>query len=186
MDSNISVKLQKELSYGEQLLWSGQPRQGVVLRKSDALIIPLSLLWSGFAFFWEYSTYKSGSPIFLLIFGGVFSLIGLYFIFGRFIGDFLHRKQTYYGVTNHRVIILSEFPIKKLQSLNLQSLIDITFLNKSDGSGSIIFGQQHPLGSFLHGILWPGIGQYQNPSFELITNVKSVYEIIHNRLSKSI
>jgi len=185
MDHETTQKLQKELSGGESLLWSGRPRQGVLLRGSDGFMIPFSLLWGGFAIFWEYSAYTSGAPPFFLLFGGVFVIVGIYFIFGRFVVDSMTRKATYYGVTNDRVLILSEFPRRKLKSLNLRTLSDITFSNRSDGSGSITFGPQHPMASWMGGMSWPGMGQYQSPAFEFVKNVKTVYETIRDAQKKS-
>ena len=185
MDYETTQKLQRELSTGESLLWSGRPQQGAILRGSDAFMIPFSLLWGGFAIFWEYSAYTSGAPAFFLLFGSVFVVFGLYFIFGRFIADSLKRRSTYYGVTNDRVVILSEFPVRKVKSLNLRTLSDITFSNKSDSTGSITFGPQALMASWMGGMSWPGMGQYQSPEFELIKNVKTVYEIVRDAQKKA-
>ncbi len=38
-------KLRPLLEANEKLLWSGQPRRGLMLRPSDAYVIPFSLLW---------------------------------------------------------------------------------------------------------------------------------------------
>ena len=81
MEYETTQKLENELSSDESLLWSGRPKQGIVLRASDTFMIPFSLLWGGFAFFWEYSAYKSGAPPFFLLFGGAFVLVGIYIIF---------------------------------------------------------------------------------------------------------
>ena len=51
--------LSVELRRSEKLLWSGRPRQGVFLTQNDAGMIPFSLMWGGFSFFWEYEAVKS-------------------------------------------------------------------------------------------------------------------------------
>jgi hypothetical protein len=77
MNSNVSLEIQRHLEPRENILWSGQPKQGVMLRGSDAFLIPFSLLWGGFAFFWEYSVLTKGAPPFFALFGIPFVVIGI-------------------------------------------------------------------------------------------------------------
>ena len=178
MDINSTTKLQREITSRETLLWAGRPKQGIILRGTDAFMIPFSFLWGGFAIFWEYGVYTSGAPIFFLLFGSVFVVVGVYMIIGRFFADAIKRKDTYYGITSDRLLILSEFPVRNLKSLSLTTLSDITFSENANGYGSISFGPQHPMASMMGGMSWPGMGQYQSPNFELIDSVKPVYDKI--------
>lgn len=180
MEYQITQRLQKELAPGESLLWSGRPRRGFLLRGSDLLMVPFSLFWAGFAVFWEYNVYNSGAPLFFMLFGGVFVAVGVYIVLGRFVVDAMKRKKTYYGVTDDRVMILTEFPVHRLKSLNLRTLSDVTFSNRSDGSGTITFGPQHPMAGWLTGLSWPGTRQYQGPMFEYIRNVRTAYQTIRD------
>jgi len=94
VDTNI---FRAELSTGERILWSGQPRQGIVFRNFDIFLIPFSLAWGGFIAIWELFAVGAGAPSFFACFGIPFVLVGLYFIFGRFIVDAQRRKKTYYA-----------------------------------------------------------------------------------------
>jgi hypothetical protein len=73
------------LRQGERLLWVGQPDPRVRFTGADAFLVPFSILWGGFAVVWEIMAItRSESPLFV-IWGIPFVLLGLYFIFGRFI-----------------------------------------------------------------------------------------------------
>lgn len=176
--TNPAAVMQGELSADEKLLWSGQPRSGIRLRATDVFLIPFSLLWCGFAIFWETMVISSGAPLFMKLWGIPFVAIGIFFVVGRFMWDAKTRQNTYYGVTNERVIIVNGLFARRTKSLNLRTLSDISLTERSDGSGTITFGPQHPMGYWFPAGSWPGAGQFAPPAFDLIEQAKPVYEII--------
>jgi len=185
MDYQTDSMIRNELDSNERLLWSGRPKQGIVLRGSDAFMIPFSLLWGGFAIFWEYMALsipdKAGLVVIVFpLFGIPFVIAGLYFIFGRFIVDAKKREKTYYGLTDQRVIIRSGFFGKKTKSLNLRTLTDISLSEKANGTGTISFGQESPWTSWFSGSWFPGAGVSQTPKFEMIEGAKPIYNKIIN------
>lgn len=170
----------QELDAGERLVWSGVPRQGVVFQTSDIAMIPFSLLWGGFAIFWEFMAISTpngkSDPAAMMfpLFGIPFVAIGLYMIFGRFIYDSMRRKKTLYGLTNERAIIISGVLKKEIKSLSLKTATDISLSEKSDKSGTITFGQDNRP-AFMFSNSFPGAGTPLVPKFELIENAKNVY-----------
>jgi len=168
--------IQSELRSDERLLWSGKPQSGIRLRASDAFLIPFSLMWGGFAVFWEVGVISTGAPFFFKLWGIPFVLVGCYIVFGRFLVDARAREKTIYAVTNERVFIVSELFGRKVQSVSLRTLPELTLQEKSDGSGTIIFGSQGPFAA--GNSSWPGSRQVQTPSFEMVDNVRQVYHII--------
>ena len=176
MRSGIERELRSELGAGEKLLWSGQPRGGLRLQPADALLIPFSLMWGGFAVFWEVSVFRVGAPVFFRLWGIPFVLVGLYFIFGRFFADGWQRARTYYGVTNERVLIVSGLFQRQVKSLSLRNLPELTLSERGDRSGNIIFGfgSVPPMYGWLAGSSWLGRSRQLPPSFELIENARQI------------
>lgn len=101
------------LRVDEEILWWGQPHPYHLLSVADIFMIPFSLLWGGFAYFWEFLVITSGAPPLFVLWGIPFVLIGSYMIFGRFIHNYLIRRNMYYAITDQRLIILRKFLSEK-------------------------------------------------------------------------
>jgi len=171
------TELRQHLDSGENLLWTGQPKTGIVFRTADIFLIPFSLLWCGFAIFWFTTALTSGAPFFFVMFGVPFVLIGLFFVFGRFIIDAKQRENTTYGMTDDRIIIKSGVMSKKVKSLNIRTLSDIEYSESNDGTGTISIGPKNPMTIWGNGMnWWPGMKS--NPQLEMIPNVRKVYSQI--------
>src|SRR5262249_10592824 len=141
------------------------------------------LLWGGFAIFWEYSVLNSKAGLFLSLWGIPFVLIGLYLIFGRFLADARQRANTYYGLTDQRIIILSSLFGQTVKSLNLRTCSDVSLSERGDRSGTITFGPTAPFWAGQAG--WPGSGRYASPGFEMIENAREVFEQIRTAQSRA-
>jgi Bacterial PH domain len=175
-DRVTAAALQFPLDRGEKQLWAGAPRLGVVFRSTDVFMIPFTLLWGGFAVFWEATVARTKAPGFFLLFGGVFVLVGMYITVGRFIADAIRRGRTVYAVTSERVIIVTGLFTPETKSLSLATLTDVTLTERSDGSGTITFGPTPYLAGMYVGTPWPGVPRV--PSLEMIPQARGVYDII--------
>ena len=174
--------LQGYLAPGEKLLWSGQPETGLKLRASDTFVIPFSLMWAGFAFFWEYSVLSTNAPLFFRLWGVPFVLVGLYMVVGRFFVDAWVRARTVYGVTSQRILILPG-DTRSLTSLSLRTLPEVTVTERPDGSGTISFGGLPYLAtSSPRGFRYPSS---TCRAFEFIFEVRTVSSIIQAAQQKA-
>jgi len=175
-DFEAQAQLQTELLPDEKLLWAGKPAGGIKLRSGDILLIPFSILWFGFAIFWEFGATMSGGDPFFTIWGLPFICVGFYMCIGRFFYDKINREKTSYGITNNRVIIKSGVFKVSTQSFNIRSLFNLSIDTKADGSGTIkLDSDRSPFGGF-SGAGWSA--RNQAPALEFILNVREVYNLI--------
>ena len=171
-DDDARQLILREVGPAEHLVWAGAPREGLVLRPSDAAMIPFSLMWGGFTFFWEASVIQSNAPFFFRLWGIPFVAAGIYLIVGRFFVDAYMRKRMAYGFTDQRVIILSG-GWSGVKSLPLDTLSDLTLTEKGDGSGTITLGPASPWAAYPLGLR--GYRAPAAPAFEFIENARQVY-----------
>jgi hypothetical protein len=156
----------------------------LLLRSSDALLIPFSLLWAGFAVFWEASVVRSGAPFFFKLWGVPFVLVGIYIVLGRFFVDARQRQRTVYGVTNQRIVIIAGLFGRSIQSLDLNALPGLSLDEKASGQGTISFGAGQAPYAWLQGAGWPtGRARYA-PCFDSIADARQVYELIRRAQRK--
>jgi hypothetical protein len=172
---------------GERILWSGQPKQGLVLSSKDALLIPFSLMWGGFAIFWNamvwlapFATNAAGDPGWLFrLWGLPFLIVGLYLIAGRFFHDAGIRKKLFYAVTDQRILVLRG---RRITSLDITRLPRLELSEHRDGTGTLAFegGNNMSWGGMNGFGLWlPALSNSTN--FFRIQNPRKVYELTRNQ-----
>jgi len=93
------------LRSGERLRWTGQPDPKVHFTQADVFMVPFSLVWLGFTIVWLTLAVSWGAPIYFVLFGSIFVLAGLYFVFGRFLFKRRGKRSTVYGLTDSRAMV---------------------------------------------------------------------------------
>lgn len=151
INQQAAVKLQPELMSGESVYWAGMPNLGVIFHSDDWAMVPFSLLWGGFAIFWEAGVLgywgngsRGGTPsLFMAIWGIPFIVIGQYFIWGRFVYDAWLKRRTYYALTNRRILVLQEGWKRKTNSMYLEAIPTIE--REGTATGTLWFGTKYPV-----------------------------------------
>ncbi len=98
-----------ELLPDEDVVWYGQPDPSIIFSRADLIVIPISLLWAGFAIFAFTVTLGAalagdfGGLISLLI-SGPLVVMGIYIAIGRFFWKRWLKRRTHYAVTSRRVV----------------------------------------------------------------------------------
>jgi hypothetical protein len=172
MNDPLDNVISAQLAPGERLVWSGKPRKGFRLSGQDFVLIPFSLIWCGFVLSWETAVVMSHGPLIMQLWGVPFVLVGLHILVGRFFVDALQRNKTFYGLTDDRVLIVSNFLFKNVKSVSLRTLGEISLSEGNDGSGSIL------LGPVRYSSSGPGVTRYSPPTLDSIPDVRRVHELI--------
>jgi hypothetical protein len=104
------------LDPGERLLWEGRPATGLRWSRQDLFLLPFGLVFAGFAIFWEVSVIAAGAPLFMVLFGVPFVLVGLFLAVGRVFWDSYARRHTAYALTDRRAIVATSALGRALRS----------------------------------------------------------------------
>jgi hypothetical protein len=188
MDAFQSLQqFQPYLFSGERVLWTGQPKHGLALSGRDAMLIPFSLLWGGFAIFcnalvWlaPFDANTGDGPGWLArLWCLPFLIIGLYLIAGRFFHDARIRKNIFYAVTDQRILVLRK---SKITSLDIHRLPRLELSEYRDGTGTLAFeAGNNAYRSGTNGFSWWLPALNSSVQFFRITEPRRVYELVRNQ-----
>jgi hypothetical protein len=186
VDQDSLVAIQPELTSGESVLWAGRPSTRVLFHGEDAYLIPFSLLWGGFALFWElgvagywgFEKPQIGSPVFMLLWGIPFVVVGQYMIWGRFVCAVWKKKRTHYAVTNRRVIVVQDGWKHKVASAYIDTIPSLMKENRSREFGTLRFAQETMWSGRDGWALWDRMAIRNVPTFMDIEDVDFVYRLV--------
>jgi hypothetical protein len=169
---------------GEKVVWRGQPAQGLLLTSEDWFRVPFSLVFAGFAVFWEARALNdANSPTFLKLWGVPFVILGLYIMVGRFLVDAWARRGMTYAVTNKRILIARSAPFAKFTALTFDQLPSVNLIERGRGRGTIRIGQDLPTWTNRGFSGWsPAFDP--TPQFTAIEDARKVFEHIQMILAK--
>jgi hypothetical protein len=178
--------LKKTLLEHEQVLWIGRPKQTAVFTSVDRSLVPFSILWGGFAIYWEFLIVVSkddtgtGSPLVFIILGLPFALFGVYTILGRFIYKAWAKRNTYYAITNKRIIVLDKAK-EILQTTDIRSIPSIKRTIGPNGVGTVKFGKTKIKPAFENTGMYFLDPYIDNRvlTFYDIPDVSKVYKMVH-------
>lgn len=186
--------IQSELTSGESVLWSGQPSRSVLFHREDLFFIPFSLLWGGFAIFWEAgvagywgsNSHPEGPWIFGMIWGVPFVLIGQYMIWGRFLFAAWRKKRTYYAVTSRRVMAVQDGWKRNMASAYIDTLPTLIKASAAKSTTTLRFAQAEPMWTGRRGWgVWDGLAIGDVPTFIDIEDADYVYHLVSDLREKA-
>ncbi|MCM1237672.1 MAG: hypothetical protein NC489_47015 [Ruminococcus flavefaciens] len=170
MDDRQPNQINRYLMPDEYVLWDGRPGSGRLFTKYDICLIPFSILWCGFAIFWETSVLLADTSLLSKLWGIPFVCVGLYLVFGRFFMKFYIRKQTVYVITNRRIF---SFFKNRVSTIDYHICPAKTVTRYPDGSGNIFFT------SAAQPNIWGTVpGRFPDQNFFALDNVPDVDRIL--------
>jgi hypothetical protein len=158
------------------LLWMGRPVLGLRLSRSDIFAIPFSMMWGGFAIFWEATVIVGNAPWLFKLWGIPFVALGLYLIAGRFFWDAYVREHTFYALSNSGTAIIQRTGLGAATSMiDLHRIPEVAFSGGGNGIGTIYFGSQPSLWN--DGSIPFGRNKALVPQFRQIPNATDVFAL---------
>jgi hypothetical protein len=157
-----------------------------IFHKEDVYLIPFSLLWGGFAIFWEASVLglgghqaKSGTTwTFGVIWGIPFVAIGQYIIWGRFLYAAWKKRRTFYALTNRRVIAVQDGSNRRMASAFIDTLPALIKEGGSGAAATLRFAQPDPLSRQRGWSVWDSMAIGASPVFTDIEGAEDLYRVI--------
>jgi hypothetical protein len=166
------------LLHGEDPIWCGRPRQGIVLRHIDIVLIPFSIFACSFFSVWSYFAIRH-FPIPLKFLSCLAIGFGFYLAYGRFLLDARRRFNTIYAITNRRCLWINERKQSVEQALALQGDREISLINLGS-VGTIAFGPRNGIGYMYMRAMGVGSLPQATAEFEMIEHAERVHATVRS------
>lgn len=172
MEQDIYSPVYEELMPGESVLWQDKPLQKLRVVSADAFLIPFSLVWFGMLIWLGSRTLSDGPdvPGVAYVIMILFVAMGLYITVGRFFTTKIRKKQTWYAVTNRRVLSVRYNVRNGKRAVVTSDIAGVPTENvtrRKDGSGSVIFG-----------VMPAYFGAYANTGMDVFMNSAAVQSVV--------
>ena len=115
----------------------------------------------------------------LLGFGVPFVLMGCYIAFGRIVMEAITYRQTYYGLTDQRILIVSGLLVHEVTRLDLNTITEVTLQQRFGDAGTILFGVEGQSGRLPRDSSWLSTNHHRPPRFEQLVDAEYVVWLIH-------
>ncbi len=169
---------QPHLKAGERLVWTGQPKQGVVFTGMDVIALPFGIFWLLLSLVFVamaiFGDPDEISWVFVCI-GLPFVFIGMQMTFIRFFMDKNRRAKTFYAVTDKRAIVVEAYSPPRIFTYEQADLFDLR-INRRNGNADVLFGGwKIPQRKRINLFYWPyGIIS----GFRMIADAETVYALL--------
>lgn len=180
-------RLRPFLLPGERVLWSGRPPQGILFRRADLSLVPLSLLFA-MAAFWFDAIVPQDAPFPFRVKLWAARLAAIYLVVGRFLYDAWVRGRLLYAVTNRRILLLRTGPWPRVKSIEIGYLPLFEYEEHRGGLGTLRFDFEEsgePQASWLGH--WRPEFWTARPTgmcFERIEQPRDVYDLIQRETNR--
>lgn len=175
-DHHIRMTLRPYVGANETLRWTGRPQQGIVFSPSDLFVIPFGLFWTAFSITWVVLAFQAS--VLFSLFGIPFVIVGLNMLVGRFWTDQKNRANSYYGLTEQHLIIISGAFKPQAHVLDLRHLPPMEVEEINAEIGTISIGQRGSASASLgRGTSWSSDNSV-SLALERIGEVRKVYALI--------
>lgn len=125
----------------ETVLWDGHPARYRIIRTSDLWWVPLGLVLFAFMLTLEMQLLIWRSPKPIVVIGAFLVALSAYGVVGRYAHRYWTRYETYYALTNKRVLILSRMWGERIYSVPIERIPYIEHRYHRDGTGTIFVGR---------------------------------------------
>lgn len=165
----------------ETILWRGRPVQGLRLGTVEAFYALVDGLFSASLVRLIEQRIAHGDRWSSVLLDVPLLLPLLYFSVGNLVLATMLRRTMYYFVTSERIIIVWRFFGWHVKSIGLDTLVDLRYSERGQGSGTIEFRSPGFYGYLSHSEHW---GIPSRSKLELASGVHEAYQIIYKAMSQ--